>query len=238
MDPDLLKGTWADASRHGDRLVSWFYSWLFLEYPGTRQLFPVADMSHQRAKLVDVLGRVVSHAADLAVVVPELERLGRSHRRFGAIEGHYPAVGQALLATLEHFLGDAWTPDVEKTWTDAYATVAQVMIAAAREAERLAEPKWWDSRILFVELSRQHDRAYIVFQPPAELTATPGLTVPVSLNGTPGGWMPVQPFDVDGGHWAIYVDVDDDPLTLALAQARPGDLLRLGQPVDHFGGEA
>ena len=66
-------------------------------------------MANQRDKLVGALGRVVSNVDDLDSVVPVLQQLGRDHRRFAVVRDHYPAVGQALLATLEHFSGTDWT---------------------------------------------------------------------------------------------------------------------------------
>ena len=55
------------------------------------------------------LGQVVSGVDDLDSVVPVLQQLGRDHRKFAVVRDHYPAVGQALLATLEHFSGSDWT---------------------------------------------------------------------------------------------------------------------------------
>lgn len=229
MNPDLLRTTWTEASRHGDHLVNRFYSTLFLAHPEVRRLFG-DDLTEQRKKLAATLNLVVRSVDNLDAVVPVLQRLGCSHRRFGAVEAHYAAVGEALLATLAHYLGDAWTTETRETWTEAYGTVAQVMIDAARDHDHLSIPKWWDSRILYVE--RQRDVAYIVFKAPDLGPLTEKLTVPVALHGTPGNWLPVQPFDVDGGHWAIYLDVTDDPRTLQLAQAQSGDGLRIGQPID------
>jgi len=229
MDSDLLRKTWAEVTaRHGEAVPRWFYATLFLAAPYLRPLFG-ADMTEQRRKITAMLTLVVRGAHDLDTVVPVLQRLGRDHRRFRVGEDAYDAVGEALLSTLEHFLGDAWTPDVEATWTEAYGAVANAMIAAAREAARTEQPAWWDSQILFVELNPQRDRAYVVFQPPPGLPPGADLTIPVALEARPGTWMHVQPFPVDGG-WAVYVPITDDPITLALSQAQPGDLLRLGQP--------
>ena len=76
-------------------------------------MFPVS-MANQRDKLVAALGQVISRVDDLDSVVPVLQQLGRDHRKFAVVRDHYPAVGQALLATLEHFSGSDWTPDVAR----------------------------------------------------------------------------------------------------------------------------
>lgn len=229
MDPTVLRRTWALALQHGERLVLHFYATLFSTHPESRGLFGT-DMREQRSKLAATLSLVVRSVDDLDKVRPVLERLGAEHRRFGATEEHYLAVGEALLATLEHFLGDAWTDDAAKAWDAAYTVVANIMIDAARAADQRDVPAWWDCRILFAEPNRARDRVYLAFQAPDLGPITDGLTVPAALHGAPGDWLTITPFPVDGG-WATYIDVTDDPRTLALAQARPGDTLRLGAPL-------
>ncbi len=54
-------------------------------------------------------------------------------------------MGQALLATLAYFLGDAWTPELQRGWTEAYSLVARTMIQAA-EADGAVNPAWWNAR--------------------------------------------------------------------------------------------
>lgn len=228
MNPDLLRSTWADVAKHDTKVPKVFYSILFYEHPGTRALFP-NDMTHQRDKFVRALGRIVANVDQLDAAVPLLQRLGRDHRRFGAIEDHYPAVGACLLGTIAYFLEDRWTPEIAEAWAEAYRLVSAVMIDAAREADQICEPQWWDAQIIHVELNPHHDRAFVVFTAPADLAAVPDMVIPAALHANPGGWLHLQPFPVDGG-WAAYVDIDDNPLTLALSQSQTGDLLRLGQP--------
>lgn len=228
MDVDLLRSTWRDVSRFGKDVPAHFYARLFLAHPDVRPLFG-ADMTEQRAKLAAMLGAVVRSADNLDAVVPILQRLGRDHRRFGAVEAHYTAVGQALLATLEHFLGEGWTDDVANTWTEAYTTVAGIMIGAANEADQHRQPSCWDCAILQVAFP-QRDVVYLVFDAPAIELPTDGVVVPVALHGTPGDWLPIRPFPTADA-WAAYVDISDDPRTLALARAQPGDLLRIGTPL-------
>jgi hemoglobin-like flavoprotein len=228
MDSDLLRSTWNEVAGHGAKVPKVFYSILFYEHPDTRALFP-NDMAHQRDKFVRALGRVVANVDQLDAAIPLLQRLGRDHRRFGAIEAHYAPVGACLLATLAYFLEDAWAPEIAEAWADAYSLVSAVMIDAAREADQLCEPHCWDAQILHVELNRPRDRAFVAFTAPEGLAAEPDMVIPAALHANPGGWLHLQPFPVDGG-WAAYVDIDDNPLTLALSQSQPGDLLRLGQP--------
>ena len=109
---------------HGDQVPLFFYSTLFLTNPSVRDMFPVS-MANQRDKLVDALGQVISRVDDLDAVLPTLQQLGRDHRRFGVVSDHYPVVGQALLATLEHFSGPDWTAELARDWATAYGIVAR-----------------------------------------------------------------------------------------------------------------
>ena len=67
---------------------------------------------------------------------------GREHRKFGAIAEYYPYVGASLVATLAHFNGPAWTPELATDWKAAYDPVAQVMISAAAEDAGIRPACW------------------------------------------------------------------------------------------------
>ncbi|MGW4587471.1 globin domain-containing protein [Amycolatopsis thermoflava] len=129
MDVPRLRASWATVAERGDEVPLWFYATLFLLRPSLRDLFPVS-LAPQRNRFVSGLGQIVTHVDDLDAAVPYLCRLGRIHREAGVRPEHYPVVGQALLATLEHFLGERWTPELAADWTSAYAVVAEVMTNA------------------------------------------------------------------------------------------------------------
>lgn len=144
MDPAALKASWSQLARHGDAVPGFFYAWLFTAYPHLREFFPMS-MAAQRDRLVAALGRIVSRVDELPAVVPFVEGLGRDHRKFDIKPDHYPQVGEALLATLAHFLGPLWTPQLAGDWTAAYETLASVMIGAAEGAQH---PACWTATVV------------------------------------------------------------------------------------------
>jgi hemoglobin-like flavoprotein len=73
---------------------------------------------------------------DLEPVTMALEELGARHVHYGVIPDHYPIVGEALLATLEAALGEAWTPTVKAGWSGIYTFVSTTMMKGARESVR------------------------------------------------------------------------------------------------------
>ena len=216
---------------HGDQVPLFFYSTLFLTNPSVRDMFPVS-MANQRDKLVDALGQVISRVDDLDAVLPTLQQLGRDHRRFGVMSGHYPAVGQALLATLEHFSGSDWTPELAQDWATAYGIVADVMGRAADEAA--SQPPWWDLTVTAVE-RRSLGVAVLTVAPHAPLPYQAGQSLAIEVPVRPRLWRYYTPATLPGpdGSFELHVRlVPGGPVSTALVQAvRPGDVLRAGTPI-------
>jgi hemoglobin-like flavoprotein len=230
MDPDLLKRTWAEVARYGvDDFILDFYSTLELNNPGIDRLFS-DDMRGQRAKITAALNLVIAGAHDLNSVIPTLQRLGRDHRRFGAVPGHFPAVKAALLETLATYLDGAWTPEIEKEWTDAIDAVTGVMLTAAQAAEDAGEPVCWFAAILRVN-RRGDDACWLIVDPGPDFPWRPGCKVPVAIVDEPGTGRVYTPEGLpDSTALAIHVKRNDS-VSLALLNHHPGDRLRLGAPL-------
>ncbi|RIV37345.1 globin domain-containing protein [Micromonospora radicis] len=177
MDVSRLKQSWSVVVGHGDQVPLYFYSTLFLAYPETRQLFPT-NMAGQRDRLVTALGHIVSEVDQVDRLVGYLQELGADHRKFAVRAEHYPAVGQALLATLRHFLAEAWTDELAQDWAAAYGLVAKVMTEAAQAAESV-HPPWWVAEVVGHE-RRTFDVAVLTLRPQYLLPFAAGQSVGVS----------------------------------------------------------
>ncbi|MEV0155593.1 globin domain-containing protein [Micromonospora sp. NPDC050686] len=177
MDAARLKQSWSLVAAYGDEVPLYFYSTLFLAHPDTRPMFPT-NMAGQRDRLVGALGHIVSHVDQLDSLMGFLKDLGADHRKFAVRPEHYPAVGEALIATLRHFLGEAWTEELAQDWTAAYGLISQVMIEAAQTAEAV-NPPWWVSEILGHE-RRAFDLAVLTLRPQYLLPFNPGQSIGVS----------------------------------------------------------
>ncbi|HEY3504258.1 MAG TPA: globin domain-containing protein [Actinocatenispora sp.] len=232
MDPRALKESWAALARHGDEVPLFFYSHLFLSYPETRDMFPMS-MAGQRDKLVAALGRIVSNVDQLDSVVPFVQQLGRDHRRFSVLAEHYPAVGASLLATLAHFLGQAWTDELAAQWAEAYGLVAQVMTDAAEDAAGTT-PAWWNGEIVGVD-RRGIDVAVLQVRTDAAYPFTAGQSAAVEFARRPRLWRWYTPANAPraDGSLELHVKiVDGGQVSPALVQsAAVGDTLRIGAPV-------
>ncbi|MGL5828358.1 MAG: globin domain-containing protein, partial [Angustibacter sp.] len=110
VDPTALRDSFAQVAKYGDEVPLYFYSYLFLRHPEVRGLFPAA-MAAQRDRLLGALVEIITQVDNPDALGPFLRNLGQDHRKFEVAPEHYPAVGEALLATLRHFSGDTWTED-------------------------------------------------------------------------------------------------------------------------------
>ena len=232
MDTAALKGSWANVAAAGDDVPLYFYSHLFLSHPELRSMFPI-QMSGQRDRLVAALGAVVSNVDKLDNVVPLLEQLGRDHRRFSVVAENYDAVGASLLATLKHFVGTSWLPELADTWAQAYGLVAKVMVAAAEQHEDIA-PAYWEADVVWVE-RRSVEVAVIEVAPRQKFLYRPGQSVAVEIPQRPRLWRYFSP--ANAPHSSGRVQFHVQPIagglvsTAAARRLSQGDTVRLAAPV-------
>jgi NAD(P)H-flavin reductase/hemoglobin-like flavoprotein len=231
VDNGRLRNSWTRVAAHGTQVPQFFYARLFLAHPQLRELFPVS-MAVQSDRLVAALGTAVSNVNDLAALTPAIERLGRDHRRFAVRAEHYPLVGEALLATLGHFLGDEWTDELAGDWAEAYTVIATVMIGAAAAAAGIAPP-WWEAEIIE---HRRHgfDVAVLQLRPHAAHPYRAGQSIPVETPTRPRLWRPFSPANAPRTDGTIELHVKGVPggqvSNALLNGAVKGDVLRLGAP--------
>jgi NAD(P)H-flavin reductase/hemoglobin-like flavoprotein len=232
VDERRLKESFERVATYGDEVALFFYSHLFLHHPEVREIFPVS-MAEQRGRLLNALGRIVSDVSSHEALVPYLRGLGRDHRKFGALAGHYPAVGASLLATLAYFSGTAWTEDLARDWTEAYTIIAQVMTEAAAEDET-RNPPWWDATVVSHE-RRTMDVTVLRVAPHAPLHYVPGQSVAVECEARPRVWRFYSMANAPrhDGTMDFHVRIiDGGSVSAALARtATVGSRLRLGAPV-------
>jgi len=134
----LVQQSFARIAPIADQAAAIFYGRLFEIAPAVKAMFP-ADMIEQRRKLMATLAIMVSGLSNLEMTLPAASSLATRHVAYGAKAEHYPAVGEALLWTLERGLGADWTPETAEAWRAAYATLSGFMIAQAYGRPQAAE---------------------------------------------------------------------------------------------------
>jgi NAD(P)H-flavin reductase/hemoglobin-like flavoprotein len=232
LDIVRLRESFARVAMHGDELPLFFYSDLFIKHPEVRDLFPVS-MEAQRGHLVDALVKIVSQVDSVAELTTFLQGLGRDHRKFGALAGHYDAVGASLLTTLAHFSGPAWTPELAADWLAAYELIASVMTEAAQDDEQV-HPPWWRGTVVSYE-QRAFDISVLFVRPEPHLEYLPGQSVAIESPSRPKLWRYYSIANaprVDGLLEFHIRLIDGGALSMALTSSSITDTqLRLGAPV-------
>jgi nitric oxide dioxygenase len=127
---DLVRGSFRELSLASSEAAASFYDRLFVLAPPLRPLFP-AELEGQCAKLMSMLGAVVSRLHDMPALRPLVGDLARRHVGYGACPAHYALVGEALLWTLERRLGEGFGPAHRAAWEKAYAALAGAMLEEA-----------------------------------------------------------------------------------------------------------
>jgi len=108
------------------------YSRFFELAPDARDLFPT-DMERQRAKLMDMIAALVGSLDQRDLFQSLVMHSGRQHGRFGVQPSQYAALGEALLWSLECKFGTSFTPELQKSWRELYATVQAEMMRAGAQ---------------------------------------------------------------------------------------------------------
>jgi len=231
IDTGALQANFTSVAMHGDAVAQYFYSTLFAHHPKTRSLFPTS-MTAQRDRLLSALLRIVTDVDRIDQLGPYLAELGRDHRKFGAIAGHYPAVGEALIGTLAHFSGASWTAELEQDWLAAYGLIAAAMTGAASRAA-LSEPPYYDGEIVEID-RRTFDIAALRVRTIERIPYLAGQSLSIEASTLrPREWRPFTPGTAPGGfEFDLHVRaIDGGSVSTALVRAaRPGERLRLGAP--------
>jgi hemoglobin-like flavoprotein len=139
LNVELLESSFAQIKERETEFSAYFYSNLFADYPIVKPLFTNSDMVEQQKKLFKSLVLVVDSLRKSDILTGALKGLGTRHVKYGVLPEHYPMVGSTLLKVLAICL-EAWTPNVEQAWIEAYGVVAQVMLDGAEYPAEILNP--------------------------------------------------------------------------------------------------
>ena len=185
FDAPLVKEAFAHVAAHARYAMEYFYAHLFSQHPEIRGMFPLT-MSEHRERVFSALAQLVWSMDSPAALSAYLEQLGREHRKFGVREKHYAAFFDALLATVEHFNGPAWTARTQAAFSAALGYAAAEMLrAAALDAQR--QPAWWVGEVIGHEL-RSPSLAVLRIQPDQPFRYQAGQYLSVQVARWPRAW--------------------------------------------------
>ncbi|MEV7600661.1 globin domain-containing protein [Kitasatospora sp. NPDC089797] len=241
-DIELIRASLAIVEPVADRATAHFYALLFLQHPEVRSLFPAA-MDVQRDRLFRALLAAARGAEDPGALRTRLAALGRGHRRYGTLTGHYAPVGECLVQALARYAGGRWDADTELAWRRAYRLISTIMIEAAEEAARTSPP-WWQGEVVRHE-RRTRDVAVLTVRPDQAYPFRAGQYCSLETPWWPRVWRHYSFASAPrpDGLLTFHVKaVQAGWVSNALVhRAAPGDVVRLGaatgtMTVDHTAG--
>ncbi|MDN3702038.1 NO-inducible flavohemoprotein [Vibrio artabrorum] len=162
---NIIKSTIPLLENAGPALTQHFYQRMFIHNPELKDIF---NMTHQRTgrqgvALFEAIAAYAKNIENLAALTSAVERIAHKHTSFNIQPEHYQIVGLHLIETLRELAADAFTPEVEEAWTEAYLFLAQVFID--REAELYLQRKQavggWEAARSFVIVNKVEESALV-----------------------------------------------------------------------------
>jgi hemoglobin-like flavoprotein len=128
-EKNLVQSSFQDVVPIAQEVGETFYARLFEIAPEVKPLFK-EDIKSQSKKLMQMISYAVTSLDNLEVLVPQVKELGNRHVGYGVSSEHYGLVAQALLWTLEKYLGDKFDEATKGAWTKVYTILAETMQSA------------------------------------------------------------------------------------------------------------
>ena len=114
----LIRESWTQLVPIRAQAAQLFYDRLFAIDPSSKLLFDGKPMHVQHEKFLQTVDTLVQMLDYPPQIIEDLQALSKRHVGYGVVLDHYEPVGQSLLWALEQGLGDHWTPDVQRAWTE------------------------------------------------------------------------------------------------------------------------
>ena len=128
-----------------ERFATAFYTALWSETSGTRELFP-AGMENMRHRFTTAVGWAVDKLTDVDGLDAFLGQLARDHRKYGVRPEHFRAAGHALLVAVRDCTPlILWTAALERTWAEVISHFTETMAVAAAEDDL---PAAWGATVV------------------------------------------------------------------------------------------
>ena len=127
----LVQTSWQHASIDKELFISTLYNNFFEISPRSRVLFKRNMKIHQR-NIVAMLGSTIERLDTLHLIMPDLIPAGSRHKLYNVSPDHFESFRLALLKTLEQFLNQEYTTELEDAWNIVYEFISSTMCSAMR----------------------------------------------------------------------------------------------------------
>lgn len=162
---DLVKSTIPLLESAGTAITQHFYERLFRHNPELKNIFNMSNQQsgRQQFALFSAIAAYAKNIENPAVLATAIERIAQKHTSFSVQPEHYDVVGHHLIETLRELAPDAFTPDIEAAWAEAYGYLASIFIGREREIYQTAEqaPGGWSGPRAFTVLQKNIESDYV-----------------------------------------------------------------------------
>lgn len=136
---DIVKSTIPLLENAGSALTDHFYKRMFSQNPELQDIFNMSNQhtGRQQVALFEAIAAYAKNIDNLGALTTAVERIAHKHTSFNIQAKHYEIVGMHLIETLRELATEAFTPDVEDAWTQAYLFLAQIFISRESELYKL-----------------------------------------------------------------------------------------------------
>ncbi len=134
LNVSLLRNSFDMIVTRQPQITPRFYEILFSRYPQAKPLFGGNSKGAQAEMLQQALVAVMEHLEDASWLQQTLHAMGAKHVDYGVTNEMYGWVGDSLLRTLAEHAGDAWNPELNAAWSEAYAAIAGPMQEGAAKS--------------------------------------------------------------------------------------------------------
>ncbi len=147
----IVKSTIPLLESAGVAITNHFYQRMFQVNPELKDIFNMTNQhsGRQQFALFSAIAAYAKNIDNLAVLTETVERVAHKHTSFFIQPEHYGIVGHHLIETLRELAPDAFTPEVEQAWIEAYGALATIFTGRERQLYNQTEQKpggWYGPR--------------------------------------------------------------------------------------------
>ncbi|BEI84945.1 hypothetical protein CcaverHIS002_0503460 [Cutaneotrichosporon cavernicola] len=129
-------------AEHGVTITKEMYKVMLANNPDLKNIFsiPAQNSGDQPKALAGSVHAYAANIHDLSPLVPTVIRIAEKHAALGVKPEHYAVVAENLMGAISRVLGDAFTPQLQDAWYQAYWQLAKIFIDT--EADLYAKAAW------------------------------------------------------------------------------------------------
>ncbi|NVB42747.1 hypothetical protein G6O69_33305 [Pseudenhygromyxa sp. WMMC2535] len=170
----IVKATIPALREQGEAITERMYARMFAAHPEVERMFNPSHMrpGGQASTLAASILAYAEHIERPEVLRAALERIAHRHVAVQVRPEQYAIVGEHLLGAIVDVLGEAASPEVCAAWAEAYAVLADVLVAREDQlyTEQTSDPGGWSGlrRFRIVGLREEGARARSLYLMPSD----------------------------------------------------------------------